>query len=57
MKPAIFSRLQNFSGSYMSEEEEKIFFEILKELEEYFNTKEEKEILKEGELPPGFEYV
>ena len=44
-------------GNYMSEEEEKIFFEILKELGEYFNTKEEKEILKEGELPPGFEYV
>ena len=34
-------------GNYMSEEEEKIFFEILKELGEYFNTKEEKEILKE----------
>ena len=44
-------------GNYMSEEEEKIFFEILKELEEYFNTKEEKEILKEGALPPGFEYA
>ena len=41
----------------MSEEEEKIFFEILKELGEYFNTKEEKEIPKEGELPPGFEYA
>lgn len=43
----------------MSEEEEKIFFEILKELGEYFNKKEEekKEILKEGELPPGFEYA
>lgn len=41
----------------MNEEEEKIFFEILKEFEEYFNTKEEKEILKEGELPPGFEYA
>lgn len=35
----------------------KFFFEILKELEEYFDTKEEKEILKEGELPPGFEYA
>lgn len=41
----------------MNEEEEKIFFEILKELEEYFSTKEEKEIPKEGELPPGFEYA
>lgn len=41
----------------MSEEEEKIFFEILKELEEYFDTKEEKEIQKEGELLPGFEYA
>ena len=38
-------------------EEEKIFFEILKELEEYFNTEEEKEMSKEGELPPGFEYA
>lgn len=41
----------------MSEEEEKIFFEILKELGEYFNTEEEKEIPKEGEFPPGFEYA
>ena len=42
----------------MSEEEEKIFFEILKELGEYFKKEEEaKEILKEGELPPGFEYA
>ena len=42
----------------MSEEEEKIFFEILKELGEYFNAEEtKKEILKEGELPPGFEYA
>ena len=41
----------------MSKEEEKIFFEILKELGEYFDTKEKKEILKEGELPPGFEYA
>lgn len=47
----------------MDEKEEKIFFEILKDLEEYFNNKEEtkketkKEILKEGELPPGFEYA
>lgn len=38
----------------MSEEEEKIFFEILKELGEYFKK---KEIPKEGELPPGFEYA
>lgn len=38
-------------------EEEKFFFEILKELEEYFDTKEEKEISKEGELPSGFEYA
>ena len=29
-------------GNYMSEEEEKIFFEILKELGEYFNTEESK---------------
>lgn len=41
----------------MSEEEEKIFFEMLKELEEYFNKKETKKILKEGDLPPGFEYA
>ena len=42
----------------MSEEEEKIFFEILKDFEEYFNAEEtKKEILKEGELPPGFEYA
>ena len=42
----------------MSEEEEKIFFEILEELGEYFKEEEEKkEILKEGELPPGFEYA
>lgn len=42
----------------MSEEEEKIFFEILKELGEYFKKEESKEILKEeGELPPGFEYA
>ena len=41
----------------MSKEEEKIFFEILKELEEYFDTKEEKEIPKEGELPPEMEYA
>ena len=41
----------------MSEEEEKIFFEILKELGEYFNKEESKETLKEGELPPGFEYA
>ena len=44
-------------GNYMSEEEEKIFFEILKELGEYFDKEESKEILKEGELPPGFEYA
>ena len=44
-------------GNYMSEEEEKIFFEILKELGEYFNTEEFKETLKEGALPPGFEYA
>ena len=41
----------------MSKEEEKIFFEILKELGEYFNTEETKETLEEGELPPGFEYA
>lgn len=41
----------------MSEEEEKIFFEILKELGEYFKKEESKEKLKEGELPPGFEYA
>ena len=41
----------------MSKEEEKIFFEILKELGEYFKKeKEAKEILEE-ELPPGFEYA
>ena len=38
-------------------EEEKIFFEILKELGEYFNKEEVKEKPKEGELPPGFEYA
>ena len=41
----------------MSEEEEKIFFEILKELGVYFDKEETKETLKEGELPPGFEYA
>ena len=41
----------------MNEEEEKIFFEILKDFEEYFNKEETKKILKEGELPPGFEYA
>lgn len=35
----------------------KIFFEILKELGEYFDTEETKETLKEEELPPGFEYA
>lgn len=44
-------------GNYMSEEEEKIFFEILKELGEYFNKEGIKETLKEGALPPGFEYA
>ena len=38
-------------------EEEKIFFEILKELGEYFDKEETKNILKEGDLPPGFEYA
>lgn len=41
----------------MSEEEEKIFFEILKELGAYFDKEETKKILKEGDLPPGFEYA
>lgn len=40
----------------MSKEEEKIFFEILKELGEYFKKEETKEILEE-ELPPEFEYA
>ena len=41
----------------MSEEEEKNFFEILKELGEYFKKEKSKEKLKEGDLPPGFEYA
>ena len=36
---------------------EKIFFEILKEFGAYFDKEETKKILKEGELPPGFEYA
>ena len=37
----------------MNEEEEKIFFEILKELEEYFNKEETKEILSEENCDLG----